>query len=371
MSADKNSAPEIEQQALPDQNQENQLNGDTVLAKQESEKPGIAGPDLELEENANDLIDNGVKKSKWWWPFKKKKKKNAPDEPNAAGITSGDNRDTALHAVVNNIWGIGGIDEIAWMSLSRCAQPHSAKLTETGFEMMLNSGAKFCYTRPDKYRDRERIFCEGGKFDETSAAAIVAMARLRGWQNLNLQGSVAEREMLWLAAQRQNMIIADYNAAIQQAVKEGTLTEVKGENGERNKIVDKQGKEYLLQAGLTVANFTPLETSRAAQQWQQELAAWQKAHQAPQQNAPAEKKEEKQVEDNADKSAAEKKQESVAQTPDQKQGIETSSFVDAKKPNASVNDKSQFIADEKPPSNDVIKTDTGNKSKGPGNGLKP
>ncbi|MBI1216081.1 MAG: hypothetical protein GC185_09725 [Alphaproteobacteria bacterium] len=51
------------------------------------------------------------------------------------------------------------------------------------------------------------------KFDETDAKAIVALAQMRGWQSMNVHGSVKQKDMMWLEAQRAGMPVRNYTAS--------------------------------------------------------------------------------------------------------------------------------------------------------------
>jgi len=161
---------------------------------------------------------------------------------------------TRLHDVLNETWGLGAdaflyLDD-AFLYLDEYADSDSAKKTKTGFEIKLRNGGKVMWNPPDRDHP-EMISAPAKSFNQDSAEAIVALARLHGWKTLNLHGNQEQKEMLWLAVQRQNL-------QDQQAY-------------ERNPRRDKDGKkiEYV---PLTVSNFAPLGDSKILQQWLEEKA---------------------------------------------------------------------------------------------------
>jgi len=174
---------------------------------------------------------------------------------------------TKLDEVINEAWGYGGLDGDAFDSIIKYADPEMAKKSKTGFEMDLLKGGKISWTPPSQQDPNERISCPSKKFDQDAAAAMVALARLHGWKTLNVHGTVEQKEMLWLAVQRQNLLEKE---AFERDQKSGKIPQTEK---------DKDGKDVPVTfTPLSVANFMPLADSKIFQQWQQEDADYKAKH---------------------------------------------------------------------------------------------
>ena len=189
--------------------------------------------------------------------------KNTPKPANA------NRKRTRLDEVINEAWGYGELDDDAFESIIKYADPDTADKNKTGFEVALRNGGKIKWN-PQSQTEPEMISCPSRKFNPEAAAAMVALSRLHGWKALNVHGTVEQKEMLWLEVQRQNLLEKE---AFERKVKDGTIPK------------DKDGK-LPVYTPLTVANFTPLADSRIYQQWLQEEAAWKAQH--PEEVAPVE-----------------------------------------------------------------------------------
>jgi len=160
-----------------------------------------------------------------------------------------------LHEVVNEKWGVTWIDNDIYGHLIKYANPQSAKANKNGFSFKSLDGKKIEWNSatqegPEKIGTSKKI-------TEESAASIVAMSRARGWKTLNIHGKVKDKELLWLATQRQNLHDKEDFKKRQEA----------GHIPADEKYQD-----------LTVSNFTPLLDSKIMQQWQRELAAYNAAN---------------------------------------------------------------------------------------------
>lgn len=174
-----------------------------------------------------------------------------------AAAKCGPRKRSNLDGVINDLWGFPSLDDEAYLSLIKDVDPDSAKKKKTGFELTLLNGGKINWNAPT-HNCHESISAPNRGFCQESAEAMVAMARLRGWKALNVSGTVEQREMLWLAVQRQNL-------------KEKTAFEEGQRNGSIPKN-DKDGKplEYV---PLTVNNYAPELNSKIDLQWQAEYDA--------------------------------------------------------------------------------------------------
>ncbi|MBI3440846.1 MAG: hypothetical protein HY052_03415 [Proteobacteria bacterium] len=173
------------------------------------------------------------------------------EEPSALNRTR-----TKLHGVINELWGYNWLQDDPYFYLIHYANPDKTKKTKTGFKLKLLDGGEINWNPPSE-RSPEMISGVSRHFNQASAEAIVALARLRGWKTLDVHGTPAQKEMLWLAAQRQNL--------------------QEKEAYERNPCVDDKGNKVPFQP-LVVTNFAPLADSRAFVQWKQEEAAYNTQH---------------------------------------------------------------------------------------------
>jgi len=85
-----------------------------------------------------------------------------------------------------------------------------ASKSSQGIEFTLNNGHKFGWS--ELVEGREFIGTRDQKqdFDSFDARAIVAASRTRGWTSIRVHGTDAQKEALWLEAQRQNMKVVGY-----------------------------------------------------------------------------------------------------------------------------------------------------------------
>lgn len=129
--------------------------------------------------------------------------------PPAANTNRRKQRQTKLHEVIGDAWGfpLGAdwMDDDAYTYLIKIANPDTAKKTKTGFEADLLGGGKIAWHAPTP-NSPEKITSDAKTFNQQSAAAVIAMARMRGWKTLNLHGSPEQKEILWMAIQRQNLL---------------------------------------------------------------------------------------------------------------------------------------------------------------------
>lgn len=165
---------------------------------------------------------------------------------------------TRLHEILNEQWGIGWPSDYAYGHLIQYANPEMAEKTKNGFSLKSSTGTLIHWEAASQ-RSSEFIGCQkGADLTQEDAAAIVSLAKLRGWTDINVHGSTEQKEKLWLAAMQRN--IAD-QLAFQQGQENGTIPKT-GEDGKTIKFQPMQ-----------VKNFEPLHDSAAYQQYLKEYAA--------------------------------------------------------------------------------------------------
>jgi hypothetical protein len=267
---------------------------------------------------------------------------NLPVESNQTPANTNQKR-TRLHEVINETWGYNWLDNDAFASIIKYADPEMAKKNTTGFELDLFNGKKIKWNLPSQNDPNERISGPNRGFDQDTAAAMVALARLRGWKTLNVHGTVAQKEMLWLAVQRQNLLEMD---AFERDQKNGKIPKT-GADG-----------KVITFSPLSVGNHTPLADSPIYQQWLKEEAEWKEKHaptpeltqdsgtEGPEKPAPADEKK-TEPENTADKTE-DKKLETETKKPEteaKKQEPEKKSdTIAGSKFAAKADNKSKFLA---------------------------
>ena len=122
---------------------------------------------------------------------------------------------TGLHEVIYKLWGFNNINDYHFRRMADLADPNSAKKTKNGFSLDLidedgqpnGRSVKWGMVR-DRIRGGEKYEAiKGNKlgFKQRDAEAIVTMAVMRGWKDINVSGSQKHQQQLWLAAQHVNM----------------------------------------------------------------------------------------------------------------------------------------------------------------------
>jgi hypothetical protein len=271
---------------------------------------------------------------------------NLPVEPEQTAANTNQKR-TKLHEVINEKWGYNWLDNDAFSSIIKYADPEMAKKNKTGFEMDLLNGKKIKWNLPSQNDPNEKISGPNRGFDQDTAAAMVALARLRGWKTMIVEGTLEQKEMLWLAVQRQNLLEMD---AFERDQKSGKIPKK-----------DNEGKEITF-SPLSVANFVPLADSPVYQQWLEEEAAWKAQHapapelkqdtgpDTPEKPAPADENKKAEPEKTADKpeekkpEAEDKKPEAETKKPEPEKKSDT---ISGSKFAAKADTKSQFMAKDK------------------------
>ncbi|MCE9508025.1 MAG: hypothetical protein K8R48_06910 [Alphaproteobacteria bacterium] len=188
---------------------------------------------------------------------------NAPIPMPEQDAANANQKRTKLHEVINEAWGYNWLDNDAFASIIKYADPEMAQKNKMGFELDLLNGKKIKFYHPTPNDPNERIAGPKKELDQDTAAAMVALARLRGWKTMNVHGTVEQKEMLWLAVMRQNLLEID---AFERDQKNGKIPKK-----------DQDGKEIPF-SPLSVANFVPLADSPVYQQWLQEEAEWKAKH---------------------------------------------------------------------------------------------
>jgi hypothetical protein len=176
---------------------------------------------------------------------------STPPVRSSGNSSSSEARETNLYKLLAERQGRENIDGNMFSQLYSFGHPNFAAKTKDGFKMELGSGSSIEWSSVQK-RGKPQESIKGSKADFSlfEASAIVTMARVHGWQSINVQGSKEHKEMLWLATQRQALHERDMQ--LSGAMPEGTLPHV--------------------------TNFKPSEDSAIYKQWLEEKAGWEKAH---------------------------------------------------------------------------------------------
>lgn len=172
---------------------------------------------------------------------------------------------TALHKVLHESWGSDDwLHSLAFSYFIKLADANHAKKTKTGFELLMN-GKKVSWNAPTQ-ESPEMVTGVAKDFDQNTADAMVALARLRGWRTMNVHGTTEQKDLLWLAIQRQNRLEKE---AFENGQKNGSIP-----------LKDKDGKpvEY---KPLTAGNYKPAADSPAMQAYMQEQAEYDAQHAPP------------------------------------------------------------------------------------------
>lgn len=110
-----------------------------------------------------------------------------------------------------------------------------------------------------------------GKFDETSAKAVIAMCKARGWENITLTGTPECQFMMWKEAMREGLEVKGYNPPPQvMAQLKDTDPDIHAIVAERaRKKAVEQGQENHIDTGARAdapaqSNFLPSSTPPAA-----------------------------------------------------------------------------------------------------------
>lgn len=191
----------------------------------------------------------------------------APAEATAEALSQQDSdlppvnrRRTNLHTILNETWGASWIDDEIFEEIIKHGDPSTAKKTKTGFTFSLSSGETITWLSPTPHYNYEIVKGPKKNFNQEAAETMIALARMHGWKKMQVQGTVAQKEMLWLAVQRQNLHARE-------------AFELRQKN---EPTKDKNGKEIEF-TPFEVINFHPLADSEVLRQWQAELAAHEEA----------------------------------------------------------------------------------------------
>lgn len=126
--------------------------------------------------------------------------------------------------VLNEVWGIGTVDPELVRAIGEDGEIRKHK---NGLLFNLPNGHTIEWHHNLGGAEFIGMPRARSKFDEIDAHAVVAASKSRGWQAINVHGTVEQKEMLWLEAQRQNMGVANFqptedSAVYQQWLKEST-----------------------------------------------------------------------------------------------------------------------------------------------------
>lgn len=204
----------------------------------------------EIKNTIKKMIDDALKKQ----PY-------APEPANSGTLPN--ILGTKLHKVIHEAWGNDDwLRSSAFAYFIKLADAEHAKKTKTGFELMMN-GKKVSWNAPTQ-QSPEMVTGVSRGFDQSSADAMVALARLRGWRTMNVHGTTEQKDMLWLSIQRQNRL--DQEAF---------------ENGQKNGTIPLKDGKPIEYTPLTVGNYKPAADSPAMQAYLREQAEYDALHAPP------------------------------------------------------------------------------------------
>jgi hypothetical protein len=107
-------------------------------------------------------------------------------------------------------------DEIRLRILNQFARLETFAAAEGGgFQLTLKNGRNIHYTRGEA---GELVTGVSDGFNSNDADAIVALAAVHGWNQITVQGNDHEKDLLWLAAKKQGLIVTNYAPAPQSDI---------------------------------------------------------------------------------------------------------------------------------------------------------
>lgn len=120
--------------------------------------------------------------------------------------------------ILNDYWGISHIDPIADEQIKSVKKHNKFNIVSID----LDDGTALNhvnFANGDGSRtDFIGLKKGSGPITDRNAEAIVSLGKSKGWKAMSVQGSQAEREKLWLAAQRQGMPVVNFEPTPDSAV---------------------------------------------------------------------------------------------------------------------------------------------------------
>jgi len=178
--------PQVEAPAMETEEQA------TARKKKEAEanqpaQPQQAAPQLTEEELAKKnapLTDEALRNSKFFVDF-----------------------NTKHLPVLNEIWGVGDVDPALKHALGETGEIRKHK---NGLLFDLPNGHTIEWHANLGGAEFIGMPRKSSTFDSTDAHAVVAASKSRGWQAITVYGTVEQKEMLWLEAQRQGIKVSNF-----------------------------------------------------------------------------------------------------------------------------------------------------------------
>lgn len=109
--------------------------------------------------------------------------------------------------VIHDVWGVPQVDPELMEALG---QSGSVRKSKFGLEFNLPNGHRLEWHQDLGGAEFIGMAKRSSNFDMDDAHATIAASKSRGWSAINVHGTVEEREMLWLEAQRQGMEVTNF-----------------------------------------------------------------------------------------------------------------------------------------------------------------
>jgi len=138
----------------------------------------------------------------------------------------------------------GGFDETRWNVSRNFLRNYNKDLEETdeGFTLSMQGTSKFGATRARTFTystEDESITGTEKGFSRQDADSIIALAALRGWKTVELQGDEKQMKKLYLAAMRQGIETVGYTPKNQRILHEGRIEHEKWQKRECRSCTDR------------------------------------------------------------------------------------------------------------------------------------
>lgn len=118
--------------------------------------------------------------------------------------------------VLNDMWGVPDVNDEFKEAIGNSG---SIKKSKYGLDFNLPNGHKIEWHAQLGGSEFIGMSRQTDKFDADDAHATVAASIARGWQAINVHGTVAQKEMLWLEAQRQGIEVTNFQPTMDSDVR--------------------------------------------------------------------------------------------------------------------------------------------------------